>query len=98
MTSFRRTSEPRTQAPTADTPQISARQTARRPSSGMTSGGGSALPLGLLRLVLRRAAGHDLLRGERALPIAPLDHDLASLREHVGQDALVRDGYRLAPV
>src|SRR5262245_55003209 len=98
MTSLRRISAPRTEAPTANTPQINARQTARRPSSGMTSGGGGALPFGLLRLVLRRAAGHDLLRGERAFPVPPFDHDLASLREHVGQNALVGDGYGLAAV
>src|SRR5262245_17450486 len=98
ITSGRRVSAPRIEAAIEKMPQISARQTARRPSSAMTSGGRLARRARLLRLVLRGAAGHDLLRGERALAVVSLDDDLAAFREHVGEDAAARDRHGLAAV
>src|SRR5262249_45080143 len=52
---------------------------------------GLARPI-YLGLVLRRAAGHDLPGGDDGAAVASLDDHLAPLREHVGQDATVRDG------
>src|SRR5881296_4629791 len=49
-------------------------------------------------LVLGRAAGHDLARGEPPLLVAPLDHHLAALGEHVGPDAAVRNRNWTPPI
>src|SRR5262249_21480897 len=48
--------------------------------------------------VLRWAAGHDLLRRQRPLPVVALDDHLAALGEHVGQDAAIRHRDRLGAV
>src|SRR5262245_53890976 len=85
--SFLRVSAPRIEAPIEKAAHTRARQTARRPSSGTASRSRRlrllGLLLGLLGLVLRRAAGHDLLGGERSLSVVSLDDHLASLGEHV---------------
>src|SRR5689334_25140492 len=95
--SRRRRRAPVIAAPTEKTAHRSAKQTASRPSSA-TSGSRVLGAVLLLRLVLRRTARHDLLGVETRRLVAPFDDHLASLREHVGQDALVGDRHRLAAV